>query len=213
LQPLILRLRKPSVLLALAVMVLMWSSHRRSLLMVTPRYLLESTSWSMCPWMVYWALIGFRLLETRINIFLGGRPSAIYSPILPVSWGRSAAPFSDHSVSKAIVNAASDITYRPLIEADDTGRCTLIIWLIFGTRIISFTWSSFSNKTVTISLDRQQKNVLNVISFGFFSTLLLYKEDTVLLKQKKRPVLDIAFCFPAWVIRWRPRCVVCIHIL
>jgi hypothetical protein len=39
LQPLILRLRKPSVILALAVMVLMWSSHRRSLLMVTPRYL------------------------------------------------------------------------------------------------------------------------------------------------------------------------------
>jgi hypothetical protein len=39
LQPLILRLRKPSVILAFAVMVLMWSSHRRSLLMVTPRYL------------------------------------------------------------------------------------------------------------------------------------------------------------------------------
>jgi hypothetical protein len=41
--------------------------------------------------------------------------------------------------SKAIVNAASNITYRPLIEADDTGRCTLIIWPIFGTRLISFT--------------------------------------------------------------------------
>jgi hypothetical protein len=25
---------------------------------------------------------------------------------------------------KPIVNVASDITYRPVIEADDTGRCT-----------------------------------------------------------------------------------------
>jgi hypothetical protein len=40
--------------------------------MVTPRYLLESTSWSMCPWMVYRALIGLRLLETRITTHLSG---------------------------------------------------------------------------------------------------------------------------------------------
>jgi hypothetical protein len=53
-------------------MVLMWSFHRRSLLMVTPRYLLESTSWSMCPWMVYWALIGLRLLETHITTHFSG---------------------------------------------------------------------------------------------------------------------------------------------
>ena len=33
----------------------------------------------------------------------------------------------NNTPSKAIVNAASNITYRPLIEADDTGRCTLII--------------------------------------------------------------------------------------
>jgi hypothetical protein len=50
--------------------------------------------------------------------------------------------------------AASNITYRPIIQAantgrwyrpqigaDDTCRCTLIIWPIFGTRLISFTWS------------------------------------------------------------------------
>jgi hypothetical protein len=30
----------------------------------------------------------------------------------------------NNTPSKAIVNAASDITYRPVIEADDTGRCT-----------------------------------------------------------------------------------------
>jgi hypothetical protein len=34
---------------------------------------------------------------------------------------------SRHGKPKNIVNAASDITYRPVIEADDTGRCTLII--------------------------------------------------------------------------------------
>ena len=40
--------------------------------MVTPRYLLESTSWSMCPWMVYRALIGLRLLKTRITTHFSG---------------------------------------------------------------------------------------------------------------------------------------------
>ena len=30
----------------------------------------------------------------------------------------------NNTPSKAIVNAASNITYRPLIGADDTGRCT-----------------------------------------------------------------------------------------
>jgi len=60
---------------------------------------------------------------------------------------KSVLNFQDHRLfnlynntpSKAIVNAASNITYRPLIEAVDTGRCTLIIWPIFGTRLISFT--------------------------------------------------------------------------
>jgi hypothetical protein len=33
----------------------------------------------------------------------------------------------NNTPSKAIVNVASNITYRPLIEADDTGCCTLII--------------------------------------------------------------------------------------
>jgi hypothetical protein len=68
-----------------------------------------------------------------------------------------------------------------------------------GTRLISFSWSfkwenylkSFSNKTVTISLDRHKKNGLNVIPFVFSTTLLLYKLDTLLLKQKKLHVLDI----------------------
>ena len=108
----------------------------------------------------------------------------------------------NNTPSKAIVNVASNITYRPLIGADDTGRCTLIIWPDFGTRLISFSWSFkwenylkwFSNKTVTIFLDRQQKNGLNFFS----TTLLLYKLDTLLLKQKKLPVLDItAF---TWVL-------------
>jgi hypothetical protein len=30
----------------------------------------------------------------------------------------------NNTPSNAIVNAASDITYRPVIEAGDTGRCT-----------------------------------------------------------------------------------------
>jgi hypothetical protein len=30
----------------------------------------------------------------------------------------------NNTPSNAIVNAASDITYRPVIEADDTCRCT-----------------------------------------------------------------------------------------
>jgi hypothetical protein len=30
----------------------------------------------------------------------------------------------NNTPSNTIVNAASDITYRPVIEADDTGRCT-----------------------------------------------------------------------------------------
>jgi hypothetical protein len=30
----------------------------------------------------------------------------------------------NNTPSNAIVNTASDITYRPVIEADDTGRCT-----------------------------------------------------------------------------------------
>ena len=46
----------------------------------------------------------------------------------------------NNTPSKAIANTASNITYRPLIEAVDTGRCTLIIWPIFGTRLISFTY-------------------------------------------------------------------------
>ena len=104
----------------------------------------------------------------------------------------------NNTPSKAIVNAASIITYRPLIQADDTGRCTVIIWNIFETRLISFTLSfkwenylnSFSNKTVTISLDRQPKKLC------FFSTtLLLYKLDTLLLKQKKLSVLDLTGFF------------------
>jgi hypothetical protein len=33
----------------------------------------------------------------------------------------------NNTPSNAIVNAASNITYRPIIEADDTGRCALII--------------------------------------------------------------------------------------
>jgi hypothetical protein len=33
--------------------------------------------------------------------------------------------------------AASNITYRPVIEADDTGRCTLIIWPIFELQAAS----------------------------------------------------------------------------
>ena len=42
----------------------------------------------------------------------------------------------NNTPSKAIVNAASNITYRRLIEADDTDHYTLIIWPIFGTRLI-----------------------------------------------------------------------------
>jgi hypothetical protein len=45
----------------------------------------------------------------------------------------------NNTSSKAIVNAAFNITCRLLIEADDRGCCTLIIWPIFGTRLISFT--------------------------------------------------------------------------
>ena len=89
-------------------------------------------------------------------------------------------------MSKAIVNAASDITYRPLIEADDTGRCTLI----------SFTWSSFSNKTVTISLDRQQKNVLNVIPFRFFfnnTIIVQVKYSTIATKEAARIGYNVFF--------------------
>jgi hypothetical protein len=50
LHPLRFRLRKPSVPFALAVMLLIWSSHLKFLLMVTPRYLLESStsSWWLC---------------------------------------------------------------------------------------------------------------------------------------------------------------------
>ena len=44
----------------------------------------------------------------------------------------------NNTPSKAIVNAAYNITYRPLIEAVNTGHCTLIVWPIFGTRLISF---------------------------------------------------------------------------
>ena len=33
----------------------------------------------------------------------------------------------NNTPSNAIVNAASNITYRPVIEADDTGHCALII--------------------------------------------------------------------------------------
>ena len=38
--------------------------------------------------------------------------------------------------------------YRPLIGADDTGRCTLIIWPIFGTRLVSFTYLHLSDVTL-----------------------------------------------------------------
>jgi hypothetical protein len=58
-------------------------------------------------------------------------------------------------------------------RADDTGRCHLIL-PIFGTRLISFTWSikwknylnSLSSKTVTISLDRQQKKIHSCVDSG-----------------------------------------------
>ena len=42
---------------------------------------------------------------------------------------------------------------------------------------LSFKWenylNSFSNKTVTISMDRQQKNGLNVIPFVFFNNTII----------------------------------------
>ena len=85
--------------------------------------------------------------------------------------------FHNNTPSKAIVNAASNITYRPLIEADDTGRCTLIIWPIFGTRLISLKWgnylNSFSNKTVTISLDRRKKWIKCHTIFVFNNTIIV----------------------------------------
>ena len=69
---------------------------------------------------------------------------------------------------KTIVNATSNITYRPPIEANDTGRCNFIIWPIFVTRLISFTWpfkwenylNSLSNKTVIV-----RKNLHSCVVF------------------------------------------------
>jgi hypothetical protein len=63
--------------------------------------------------------------------------------------------------------------YGSAARADDTGRCHLIL-PIFGTRLISFTWSikwknylnSLSSKTVTISLHRQQKKIHSCVDSG-----------------------------------------------
>ena len=99
----------------------------------------------------------------------------------------------NNTPSKVIVNAVYNITYRPLIEADDTGRCTLIIWPIFRTRLISFIWSfkwwnyfnSFSNKTVTISVDRQHKYGLNVIPFVFFNNTIIVQVRYIIIETKE----------------------------
>ena len=95
----------------------------------------------------------------------------------------------NNNPSKAIVNVTSHITYKPIIGADDTGHCTLIIWPIFGTRLISFTWSfkwenylnSLSNKTVTISLDRQQNKITLMRRF----LICVYNCPIQMTKEKK----------------------------
>ena len=85
----------------------------------------------------------------------------------------------------------------------------LLIWPIFGTMLISFTWSfkcdnysnSFSNKTVTISMDCRKKNGLNVIPFAYFNNTIIVQLRYLLLKQKKLPVLEITDFFFAFVLR------------
>ena len=64
----------------------------------------------------------------------------------------------------------------PMIQA-----AVFLIWPIFGTRLISFTWSfkcenylnSFSNKTVTISLDRRKKWIKCHTIFVFNNTIIV----------------------------------------
>ena len=67
-----LRRRKPRVLLALPQMLLMWLSHLRSSLMVTPRYFALSTDSKTWPWRQYLNFTGVLLREMVSTLHLSG---------------------------------------------------------------------------------------------------------------------------------------------
>ena len=84
--------------------------------------------------------------------------------------------------------------YRPLYFNDMTH-----FWDKVNIVHLSFKWenylNSFSNKTVTISMDRQQKNGLNVIPFVFFNNTIIVQVRYIIVEKKKLPVLYITGFF------------------
>ena len=66
----------------------------------------------------------------------------------------------------------------------------LLIWPIFGTMLIPFTWSfkcdnysnSFSNKTVTISMDRRKKMDL---PFALFNNTIIVQVRYIIIETKE----------------------------
>ena len=119
----------------------------------------------------------------------------------------------NNTPSNAIVNAASDITYRPMIQTANTGRWFCMNELNDLSTVVIGKLSKLVNKEIcSHDLDRKQKKKKNytkfVMTFSYivrrkeyhiicFVASLLYKLDTVLLKQKKLPVLDITGFWPS----------------
>jgi hypothetical protein len=102
----------------------------------------------------------------------------------------------NNTPSNATLNTASNISYRPLIQADvlqfffmnELKNLSNVVIGKLGKLVHKQNWVFFLNY---------------FINYNIIINIDLNKLDTLLLKQKKLPVLDITGFFFAWVLRWK----------